>query len=134
MTARFIRHGDLMTVMEIIEDPVYLSEPDSSRRAFPEPRLGRRCRRLGPPCMPDLRGNGGGRSRTILPGKNPSIDELTTLYTFRGRRLGGAETMYPEYRKTMKDRFVRPDKCPANCGAAAAPPPPQAAPPPPPGR
>ena len=38
-----------------------------------------------------------------LPG-DPSIDELTALYGIpREAALGGAETMYPEYRKKMKD-------------------------------
>ena len=32
---------------------------------------------------------------------------------------GGAETMYPEYRDKIKDKFVRPEKCTINCGRPA---------------
>ena len=38
--------------------------------------------------------------------------------------LGGAETMYPEFRKKMKDQYVQPDPCKRDClgnqGGAAA--------------
>jgi hypothetical protein len=65
-----------------------------------------------------------GKVPHFLPGTNPSIDELTKLYGIpREATLGGAETMYPEYRKKIRDRFVRPEKCTQNCGAPAAPPP-----------
>ena len=60
-----------------------------------------------------------------VPEKNPFVDELTRLYGIpRDATLGGAETLYPEYRKKLKDRFVRPEKCAQNCGA-----PPQTTPP-----
>jgi hypothetical protein len=56
---------------------------------------------------------------------NASIDELTKFYAIpREATLGGAETMYPEFRKRIKDKFVRPEKCTQNCGAPASPPPP----------
>ena len=29
--------------------------------------------------------------------------------------LGGAATMYPDFRKTIKDQFVRPEKCTVTC-------------------
>ena len=31
--------------------------------------------------------------------------------------LGVPETMYPEYRKKIKDTYVRPEPCKADCGA-----------------
>ena len=73
---------------------------------------------IGPPCIPGYEGTSGdGSVPHYLPGENPSIDELTELYHIpREAMLGGAETMYPEYRKTMKDAFVRPEKCARNCG------------------
>jgi hypothetical protein len=30
--------------------------------------------------------------------------------------MGGAETMYPEYRDTIKEKFVMPGPCKINCG------------------
>jgi hypothetical protein len=29
--------------------------------------------------------------------------------------LGGAETMYPEFRKRLKDKYVAPEKCVRYC-------------------
>jgi hypothetical protein len=66
-----------------------------------------------------------GKVPHYLPGTNPSIDELTKFYGIpREATLGGAETMYPEFRKKIKDKFVRPEKCTQNCGAPAPSPPP----------
>jgi metallo-beta-lactamase class B len=136
LTTRFIRHGDLMTVLATIEDPVYLSEPYIVTKSFRLNPDAAPMSPVGPPCIPTYEGTAEGTVPHIMPGENPSVDELTTLYHIPRRAvLGGAETMYPEYRKTMKDAFVRPEKCPANCGVPAAPPPQQAAPPAPaPGR
>ena len=120
---RFLRHGDLMTVLATIEDPVYLSEPYIITKSFRLNPDAAPMSPVGPPCIPTYEGTAEGSVPHILPGENPSIDELTTLYHIpRNAVLGGASTMYPEYRKTMKDAFVRPEKCPANCGAPAAPP------------
>ena len=137
MTMRFIRHGDLITVLATIEDPVYLSEPYIITKSFRLNPDAAPMSPVGPPCIPTYEGTAEGSVPHILPGENPSIDELTTLYHIpRNAVLGGAGTMYPEYRKTMKDAFVRPEKCPANCGAPAAPPLQQQSAPaaPPPGR
>ena len=123
MTTRFIRHGDLITVLAAIEDPVYLSEPYIVSKSFRLNPDAAPMSPVGPPCIPTYEGTAEGSVPHILPGENPSIDELTKLYHIpRNAVLGGASTMYPEYRKTMKDAFVRPEKCPANCGAPAAPP------------
>ena len=121
ITAHFIRHGDLLTVLEVIDDPIYLSEPEIISKNFqPDPNP---MSPVGPPCVAGYEGVGEGKVPHYLPGANPSIDELTTFYGIpRGATLGGAETMYPEYRKKIKDAFVRPEKCTQNCGAPAAPP------------
>jgi hypothetical protein len=53
----------------------------------------------------------------FAPGKNPNVDELTKLYGIPPEAaLGGAETMYPDFRKKIKDKFVLPAKCTLNCG------------------
>jgi len=52
-----------------------------------------------------------------LPGKNPFVDEVTKLYHLPLEAvLGGAETMYPDFRLEIKDKYVRPEKCARNCG------------------
>jgi len=134
LTTNFIRHGDLMTVLIRIDDPVYLTEPVYRTKSF---RLNADAPPLaphGPPCIPTFEGSpDDGSVPSILPGQNPSINELTELYSIpREAVLGGAETMYPEYRKTMRDKFVLPPKCITNCTGpgrlAPKPPPAQTAP------
>jgi hypothetical protein len=57
-----------------------------------------------------------------LPGKNPFINEMTQK---RGipleAVLGGPETIYPEYRKKLKDTYKAPAKCVDSCGGPPAP-------------
>src|SRR5204862_1190158 len=105
---RCIRHGDLMTVFAVVEDPLYLSEPYVISKSFRlDPEIAPMSP-IGPPCIPTYEWTAGDVNVPhIRPGENPSIDELTTLYHIpRGAVLGGAATMYPEYRQTMKATYV----------------------------
>jgi hypothetical protein len=126
MTTRFIRHGDLLTVLAVIEDPVYLSEPEIVSKNFQLDSAP--MSPVGPPCVAGYEGTSGdGSVPHYVPEKNPFVDELTHLYGIpRDATLGGGETLYPEYRKKLKDRFVRPEKCTQNCGAPPPTPPPAA--------
>ena len=118
MTTYFMRNGDLLTVLAILEDPVYLSEPEVISKNFQLDSAP--MRPIGPPCVPGYEGAGSDSVPHYLPGENQSIDELTTLYGIpREAVLGGAHTLYPEYRKTLRKSFVRPEKCVRNCGAPA---------------
>jgi hypothetical protein len=135
LTMYFLRHDNLLTVLASVADPIYLTEPYLISKTFElNPVPGRP---IGPPCQPGYEGVAPGRVPHFLPGQNPFIDELTTFYGIpRQATLGGAVTMYPEFRKTIKDAFVRPAQCRMNCGgggaaAAPAPAPPAATPPPP---
>jgi hypothetical protein len=130
MTTHFIRHGDLLTVLEIIEDPIYLTEPEIISKNFQLDAAA--ISPVGPPCVPGYEGTSGeGKVPHYLPGTNPSIDELTKFYGIpREATLGGAETMYPEFRNKIKATFVRPEKCTQNCGAPNPPPPPAGGAPP----
>jgi hypothetical protein len=121
MTTRFIRHGDLLTVLAVIEDPVYLSEPEIVSKNFQLDSAP--MSPVGPPCVAGYEGTSGdGAVPHYVPEKNPFVDELTGLYGIpREAILGGAETLYPEYRKKLKDLFMRPDKCTQNCGAPVPP-------------
>jgi len=52
-----------------------------------------------------------------LPGQNPFVDEMQKVYGIPVEAaMGGAETMYPEYRDKIKDKFKLPAKCTQNCG------------------
>jgi len=133
MTLHFMRHGDLLTVAGVLEDPVNLAEPYFLTRSY---QLS--TNPITPAAAPCIVGDEGPKEGVVphyLPGMNPFIDELTKLYGIpREAILGGPETMYPDFRKKIKDKFVMPAKCTLNCGGPAggrggAPP---AAPPPPP--
>ena len=51
-----------------------------------------------------------------LPGKNPFVNELTEKHNIPAAAvLGGAETMYPEYRKKLAG-YVPPAICKRYCG------------------
>ena len=114
MTTYFFRSGDLMTMLVVVEDPVYLSEPFMVSKSF-QLDAGP-VRPIGPPCVPGYEGQSG-EVPHYLPGANPFVDELTKLYGIpRAATFGGAPTMYPEFRKTLKDAYVRPEKCARNCG------------------
>jgi hypothetical protein len=115
MVTSFIRHGDVLTVLVVVEDPIYLTEPVMYSKSFEldtSPQMP-----IGPPCVAGYEGVDDRQVPHFLPGTNPSVSEMTELYHIpREALMGGAETMYPEYRKKIKDAFVRPEKCARNCG------------------
>ncbi len=100
MTARFYRHGDIMTVLAIIEDPIYLAQPYLVSRSFqasatPMPAT-------GPPCVSTFEGTTAETAPHYLPEKNPWVDEMTVKYGVpRDAAIGKPETLYPEYRKKI---------------------------------
>jgi hypothetical protein len=117
ITTRIIRHGDIVTLANTVDDPIYYSEPYTITRSY-----GLTTNLLnsgGPPCIPGDEGLEEGRVPHYLPGKNPLMDEMTKVYGIPAEAaLGGAETMYPAYRDKIKDKFVMPTaKCKRNCGA-----------------
>lgn len=135
LTYRFNRHGDILTLTGILEDPVYLAEPYVLTESF----------RLDPNAnilpltacepieeLPHLHENPA-LVPHYLPGKHPYLNEVSQKYNIPMEAvLGGPETMYPEYRKKLKDAYVLPPPCKTGCGgppanAAPAPPPPPAA-------
>lgn len=133
MTTHYIRHGDLLTVVGMVEDPIYLTETEVVSKSFQLDEANP-ISPVGPPCVAGDEGTAGdGSVPHYLPGANPSTDELMRVYHIPpAAALGGAETMYPEFRKKLKASYVRPEKCLQNCGGPPPPPPPPAGAPPPP--
>jgi hypothetical protein len=115
ITIHFRRHGDLLTLALFMVDPVYLTEPYILTRSY---NLSERPVAIGgPPCIVGDEGVEEGRVPHYLPGENPMVDEMTHLYGIpRDASMGGAQTMYPEFRDKIKDKFVLPAKCERNCG------------------
>jgi len=116
LTSRFYRHGDVLTVLIVVEDPIYLEEPEIVSKSFvlSETPISP----TGPPCVSTFEGRRPGESVPhFTPEKNPFVGELPKLYNLPEEAvLGYPETLYPEYRKKIKDSYVRPDPCERNCG------------------
>jgi hypothetical protein len=118
MIAHFMRHGDFLTVTELVDDPVYLTEPYVVSRVWqldPHANIGA----VPAPCTPETevaRLDGQSSIPHFLPGQNPYMKEVTGLYNIPEEAvMGGAETMYPEYRKRLKDKYTPPEKCIRYC-------------------
>jgi hypothetical protein len=95
-----MRHGNWLTVVTVVNDPVYLSEPfvrstdyelDDHQQVPPYP-----CDIVEEVDRPK------GVVPNFLPGANPSLQDFAAAHAlpFDATR-GGAETMYPEYRKKL---------------------------------
>ena len=103
LVEHFIRHGDYMTHVSIVTDPVYLTEPFIRTQVF---------RLVVPeglnwlyPCesVVEIANRPEGKVPNYLPGENPFVGEFAAKYHLPlGAALGGAETMYPEYQLKMK--------------------------------
>jgi hypothetical protein len=119
ITLHFIRHGDMMLVISELQDPVYLSEPLVISRNYM--RGTTNIRPIDTPCVPgDEATRKPGEVPHYMPGKNPFVDDLTKLFNVPPDAvLGGAETMYPAYRKKLKSEYTPPVKCPRDCGYGA---------------
>jgi hypothetical protein len=121
MTMYFFRHGDLLTIRAVMDDPVYFSEPLIRSRVWALDRSG--AINLGngvaSPCEPIAElpvADTTGVVPHYLPGQNPFVNELTERHNIPVEAvLGGAETMYPEYRKRLKG-YVPPAACKRYCG------------------
>jgi hypothetical protein len=103
LVEHYLRHGDLLTHVMIIEDPVYLTEPMVLSEAFAVMERGNANWLYNCETVEEL-----AKPRDwvphYLPGRNPN---LTYYSEQRGIPLeaarGGAETMYPEYRATLRE-------------------------------
>ena len=97
VTEHFIRHGDGLTLMTVIDDPAYLTEPMVRTREYEYDPGGQ----IGPyPCEPvEEVARPKGQIPHHLPGTNPFLDEFSAAHDVPvdGAR-GGAETIYPEYK------------------------------------
>ena len=102
LTEHFIRHGDHLTHVTIVTDPDSLTEPFIRSQDFIPRTLNGEAWKY--PCdavveIPRPRG----AVPNYLPGKNPFVHEFADKYHIPVEAaLGGAETMYPEYRLKLK--------------------------------
>jgi len=108
LTMRFSRHENILSLTGRIDDPIYLTEPLYVSKEW---TLGaNQTNRAVPPCTVTFEGVPSGQVQRYLPGQNPNIDEMTKMWGIPVEAvMGGAETMYPEYRKKLKETYKRPD-------------------------
>jgi hypothetical protein len=113
------RHGDTLTITAIIEDPVYLTEPHILNRSWQLDPTAANLTNVPAPCVPANELPGLKDEQSVphyLPGKNPFINDFPKIYNIPlDAVLGGAETMYPEYRKKLKDLYIAPAMCTRYC-------------------
>jgi hypothetical protein len=101
MTERFIRHGNLLTHVSMVEDPYYLSEPLIKTNGF---QLTTDLTMAPYPCQSVIEvPREEGDVPSILPGKNPYIDDYAKKHNLPVEATrGGAETALPEFMKRFK--------------------------------
>jgi hypothetical protein len=103
MTEHFIRHGDYLTIINVVYDPAYLEEPfirssnfvlDATQQLGPVPTQ----------IVEEIAGHPDGYVPHHLPGTNDFLKEFAERegIPFEATR-GGKETTYPEYRVRLKE-------------------------------
>jgi cyclase len=124
MVEHFIRHGNILTHVSVVTDPVYTTEPLIKSEDFQLDELDQGSWLW--PCEPVEEITN--RKKTdvphYLPGTNPYLKEFSDHFQVSEQAVrGGAETMYPEYQAKLKQRGGPP--APSG-GDRAAPKPPGA--------
>ena len=103
LVEHFIRHGDHLTHVSTVTDPVYLTEPLIKTQDF---NLNiQEGQNWLYPCeyVEEVSGRPRGEVPNYLPGENPFMHEYADRYHLPlEAALGGAETMYPEYQQKLK--------------------------------
>ncbi|HEX4023941.1 MAG TPA: hypothetical protein VHX52_04455 [Steroidobacteraceae bacterium] len=117
LTLWISRHEETLTVTGIIQDPDYLSEPYVLSRDFKlDPQIS--IPLLPPACIPEdeVPSLATNPVPHFLPGRNPALMDMTKLYHIPLEAvLGGAQTMYPEFRKKIKAAYTVPGECSQYC-------------------
>ena len=118
MTLHLVRHGDLLTIMTITTDPIYLEEPmvlTGSYRLNPRGNAAA----TNPTCFPFTELPSLDEPGTVphfLPGTNPYAQTFAKMYNLPlEAAYGGAQTIYPEFRKKLKDTYTPPTACTRYC-------------------
>jgi hypothetical protein len=103
MTEHFIRHGDTLTVVSVVDDPAYLEEPlmRSSNWALD---LTQELQPFPFEIVEEIAGRPEGYVPHYLPGANTQLTEFAERegLPFEATR-GGKATTYPEYQVRLKE-------------------------------
>jgi cyclase len=124
MTERFIRHGNLLTVVTIVDDPIYLEEPfvrSTNWVLDPSQEIGRTQFDV----VDEVAGRREGDVPHHLPGSDGARATLTEYAAAHNlpaeAARGGAATTYPEYQTRLRQlRAARDSTVPAVTAPATA--------------
>ena len=103
VTEHFIRHGNHLTWSVFVQDPKYLEEPFFRNRDYTLAETGSigayPCESVVEVVLPEQ-----GYFPHYLPGDNPFLIEYARNHKIPYEAaMGGAATMYPEYRKKLAE-------------------------------
>ncbi len=110
LVEHFIRHDNHLTHVSVVTDPVYLTEPLIKSQDFilniSEAGIGTGGITTGwlYPCeyVDEIPGRPRDEVPSYMPGENPFVSEFANRHKVPvAAAMGGAETMYPEYRKKL---------------------------------
>lgn len=101
VTEHFIRHGDLLTWTVIVDDPIYLEEPFIRNRDY---RYSIDNQIANYPCIPVVEMvREPGYIPHHLPGQNEDLQLFSDYHKIPFEAaMGGAATMYPEYKQVLR--------------------------------
>jgi len=111
LVEHFIRHDDHLTHVTVVTDPVYLTEPLIKSQDFTlntsEAGIGTGGITTGwlYPCdyVEEIPWRSPDAVPSYMPGENPFVSEFADRHKVPvAAAMGGAETMYPEYRKKLQ--------------------------------
>jgi hypothetical protein len=100
----FMRHGDFMVHVSEVTDPMTLTEPFVRTQVFR--RISEEGQNWLYPCesVVEIANQPRGAVPNFLPGENPFVAEFAAKLGIPvAATLGGAETMYPEFQRKMKE-------------------------------
>lgn len=99
VTSFWIRRGDILTWINIVNDPVYLTEPLVRSSEY---RLAMVGQVPAHPCTSVFEGLEKGDVKHHMPGENPFLKDLRTRYGLPANApTGGPDTMRPEFQKKL---------------------------------
>ena len=121
MTSRFYRHGDILTVLAVIEDPIYLAEPHIISKSFQLSAGSDLADRSA--VRVHIRGTPARRKRSALPAREESVRRRADedVRASKGRRARPPRNAVPGVSKDDQGHVRRArHPCTRNCGAAPA--------------
>ena len=105
LTEFYVRHGNILTVMTVVDDPVYLEEPFVRTTDLQlDPNTQPNAYQAWLVCQADEEvPHEPGYVPHYLPGENPFLEEFAAKVGIPVEPTrGGAQTMYPEYAQKVK--------------------------------